>query len=280
VTYIKQTLACVIAQEFCDFEVIVIDDGSTDGSADLAAGTGDGRIRVERFANAGVSAARNRGIALARSSLVAFLDADDCWEPGFLGTMLDALAAKPEAVAAFCAIGEGRYGESRMPSGTHSILIDDYPDWFISCDGRGLWSSNTVAKVSSILGAGGFPEGVQNGEDTDTWFRLAFTGPIVYVPKALSKYTSGDGSSLSRSQGAVEPLVISTIKKALASGSIPAFTVRSSLMAVSYFRLAYAIALAQHGMRRRALVQAMMARPQARLIRTYLRLAIALVAGR
>src|SRR5271157_5460413 len=86
--YITRTLQSVAGQTFEDFETIIVDDGSTDGSGDLAAEFQDGRFRVVRQANAGPGAARNRGIEEARGELIALLDADDVWMPEYLASSL------------------------------------------------------------------------------------------------------------------------------------------------------------------------------------------------
>lgn len=249
--YIGRTLAGVLAQTHGDFEVLVVDDGSSDHGPDYVEKCGDPRVRLLRFPNAGVSAARNRGVNAAKNPLVAFLDADDLWEPGFLKTMVLALESTPDAVASFCAIGEGGRGRTRMPHGER--IIDDYPSWFIASGGRGMWSSNVVARAGDVKLAGGFPEGLQNGEDTDTWFRLSFRGPVFYVGDTLAFYVRDDPESLSRKIRAVEPRVIRTLElrlHELAEGSREA---RSARRAISYFHAAYALALAQEGRTREAL---------------------------
>jgi glycosyltransferase involved in cell wall biosynthesis len=277
--YIERTLRSVLAQDCRDFEVLVVDDGSTDGGGGKAEALGDPRIRVVRFPNAGVSAARNRGAALARASLVAFLDADDVWEPTFLKTVSEALAAEPRAVAAFSAFVDGLSGRSRMPRFSGTLLIEDYPGWFVSHGGRGLWSSNTIVRASALRASGGFPEGVQNGEDTDTWFRLSFTGPVLYVPEPLVRYVEEDSESLSR-QGASEPVVIATLSRALEAGTIPVPARRSARVAIHYFRAAYATALAQQGDRGAALRELSRTSLSLGLLRTYARALAALVSGR
>ena len=95
--YITRCLESICQQTFDDFEVLAVDDGSTDGSGEVAARTADRRIRVISQRNAGEGAARNRGITEARAELIAFLDADDAWEPGFLQAVIQLSQRYPEA---------------------------------------------------------------------------------------------------------------------------------------------------------------------------------------
>jgi len=101
--YITRSLRSVAGQTFADFETIIVDDGSTDGSGELAAEFPDRRFRVLRQANAGPGAARNRGIEEARGEAIAFLDADDEWMPEYLESGLKMLAEFGEEVAAVTA---------------------------------------------------------------------------------------------------------------------------------------------------------------------------------
>lgn len=97
--FVERTLRSISAQAFSDFEVIVVDDGSTDGSFERAQAHRDSRFRVLRQANAGPGAARNRGLGGARGEYVAFLDADDEWRADFLSAAIARLDGAPSQVA-------------------------------------------------------------------------------------------------------------------------------------------------------------------------------------
>ena len=95
--YIVETIKSVLNQSFTDFEVIIVDDASTDGSLHLAEKIKDSRIRIFTKANEGVSAARNFGISKATRPILAFLDADDKWEPDYLKIVLQMIKTYPDA---------------------------------------------------------------------------------------------------------------------------------------------------------------------------------------
>ena len=131
-SYILRCLKSIQRQTFTDFEVIVVNDGSTDGSGDLAAGLRDPRFTVTHQDNQGSGAARNRGIALAQAGLIAFLDADDTWDENFLAAIAGLAKEFPEA-GVFASgyrrcFGRGldREVTLRTPPGTHTRLLADY----------------------------------------------------------------------------------------------------------------------------------------------------------
>jgi hypothetical protein len=191
--HIGRALRSALSQSLEDHEVIVVDDGSTDGGAAIAARCGDPRLRIVRQDNAGVSAARNRGVAEARSDWVAFLDADDEWMPGFI------------EAATRCARETGCdvvFANLRLSTDSAPWLqcavpgrLPDYFDFFVANNGRGMNSSSVFVRRDALLRAGGFPPGVTHGEDLDTWMRLAWSGTIAYVPEVLAVYhNTGSGA--------------------------------------------------------------------------------------
>ena len=94
-SYISDTLQSVLAQTFSNLEVIVVDDGSTDGSATMVRAINDPRVQLLEIENSGVSMARNTGITAAKYNWIAFLDADDRWAPTFLEEMVQAIEDYP-----------------------------------------------------------------------------------------------------------------------------------------------------------------------------------------
>jgi glycosyltransferase involved in cell wall biosynthesis len=183
---VLKTIASVTAQTVSDWELVVVDDGSTDGGPALVRALGDPRIRVVSQTNAGVSAARNRGIELASAELIAFLDADDLWLPQFLAAILALQADFPQArwfatgYEIRPASGEAFASRLRGPAASFSRGI--LPDYFRVAIGSDppVCSSATALRRDAIQGIGGFPVGIGSGEDLLTWARLAVRVPLAY----------------------------------------------------------------------------------------------------
>lgn len=171
---VTRAVMSVLRQTVRNLELIVVNDGSADGSRTVVERIADPRIRVLNQENAGVSAARNAGIRCGTAPYVAFLDADDEWCPDFLERI--GLLARRSADAAVFATGylidtgDGR--RYRAPtSGVRSRWSGIVPDYFGT---SGLLScSSTVVRRDAFEVAGYFPDRVSFGEDLDTWFRLA-----------------------------------------------------------------------------------------------------------
>ncbi len=184
--YIGRAVDSVLAQSVQDFEILIIDDGSTDSGGDVVSQIRDPRIHLSVQENVGVSAARNRGARHASSDLVAFLDADDAWEPDFLATVLDLQARFPQAVLWGTAYRIVRSGGATEQPAYHGRLHgrgkDGLIDYFAVTTGRSpLCASAVLAHRDTLLAVGGFPPDIVYGEDHDTWLRLALRFPIAWT---------------------------------------------------------------------------------------------------
>lgn len=200
--YIAQTLQSVLKQSFADFEVVVVDDGSSDDGVRIVRSMGDARVRVETQANAGVAAARNRGIALARGEWVAFLDADDWWHPDYLMTQRAAIQAHPNADVVATQLRALPDGGDWSPLPWPSLsahpavsLVDDLPSrWMQSAP---FFTSSIAVRLSCLQSMQPcFPVGESRGEDLDLWFRLGELSPIVLTEQALVAYREAASGSL------------------------------------------------------------------------------------
>ena len=170
--YIERTLQSVLTQTYQDWEVIIIDDGSTDNSANIVLTTIDPRIKFFQQANCGVSATRNRAIKLATGDFVAFLDADDEWMDDYLDKMVELSLSYPNYFV-FCSAQKDRPIHT-LPEGV-SIINDHCLYDYIYFTGCMFIKKEVFDKV------GGFREGIQLGEDRDMWLRIGCYYPTVYL---------------------------------------------------------------------------------------------------
>lgn len=189
---ILYTLRSVLNQTFSDFEVVIVDDGSTDNSVTEVEKVQDDRIRLFHQQNAGVSAARNRGIAEARGELIAFLDADDEWKLEYLATQYHLSQKYPECSVFACNYEFRNAKGCVMPTIIHKLSFAGEDGIFInyfevaSCSHPPLWTSAVVVRKAALQAIGGFPVGVKSGEDLLTWARLAVKGKIAYSRRSLA----------------------------------------------------------------------------------------------
>ena len=192
---IAKTLDSVMNQSYRDFEVLVVDDGSTDGSASIVRKIQDPRIKLISQKNQGPSAARNAGIMAAKGDNVALIDADDIWSPDYLKEMVDLIKEFPDAVIwgfNYSTIKNGEIGNTdRTPF--HGYVSDNwnsFPFFF--------WSSSTCCRRSSLIELGGFDERMVYGEDIDMWFRLLLKGRGVLDSRVMAFYYKDGSDSLTR----------------------------------------------------------------------------------
>lgn len=189
-----RTLATVLAQQHVELEVIVVDDGSEDGTSGSLADWSDQRIRVVRNERScGVAGARNRGIEHARFEWVAFLDDDDLWAPRKLVGQLDALAARP--AAAWCLAGAVVVDESLR------LLRCDLPpeegDLAVTLLRRNAvpgGCSGVLAYRELVRRVGAFDERLSMMADWDLWIRLALAAPAAAAAEPLLCYVLHAGN--------------------------------------------------------------------------------------
>jgi hypothetical protein len=186
--YLRAAIESVLAQDFPDFELIVIDDGSTDGTAEiLRSFTGEPRLIVRTQPNAGIVGARNAGLRAAGAEFIAFLDADDIALPGRLSKQLAFLRAHPEVAAVGTAIthisAEGVVLRTQVfPSGARRTAAA----LRISC---ALAQPSVMLRREAALGVGGYRETFRQGaEDYDLWLRLSERHAMDNLPEALTLY--------------------------------------------------------------------------------------------
>lgn len=193
-TSISSTLECVLNQNFTDWEVVVVDDGSTDDSANIVSSMGDSRIRLIRQPNAGVSAARNRGAIEAEGEFIAFLDADDEWDKYYLATQYELTQKYPD-----CDVFAMNYEFRDINGIKTSTIINKLPfndvdgvlsNYFevASCSHPPLWTSAVMVRKSAFQNIEGFPVGIKSGEDLLTWARLACRYKIAYCKTPLAVF--------------------------------------------------------------------------------------------
>jgi len=200
-TRIEKTIRSVLEQTYSDFELIVVNDGSTDDSQTVVEGITDSRIQIKNIKNSGVSVARNTGIKAASRPYVAFLDGDDWWAPTFLEEMVNAIATHPNQVlyaSGRCRVfasEEERYDHVLLPKDGETGVLNYFE--VIAKYLPLINSSNVVIKRSHFDSAGYFREGQKQHEDHDLWMRLASKESVVFVNKNLSYYLKAQVGSAS-----------------------------------------------------------------------------------
>ena len=192
-TTIANALDSVLAQTYQDFEVVVVDDGSTDEGAAIVERYTDSRIRLICQENAGVSAARNRGIAEAKGEYVAFLDADDEWLPEFLEEIVALQKEYPECRAQAtryklnCHGTESFITSRKIPFAGERGVLTNYFE-VASCSHPPVCSICVCIERALLNEIGGFPLGIKSGEDLLTWARIATCTHWAYSMKILAQY--------------------------------------------------------------------------------------------
>ncbi|SOD98323.1 glycosyltransferase family 2 protein [Spirosoma fluviale] len=189
---IVETLGSVLKQSFTEFEVILVNDGSTDNSTEVITKKfSDGRIKVINQTNQGVSVARNVGVANARYEYIAFLDGDDLWLPGYLATMAKAIKLYPKA-GMFCCAGIVRNSDKvEILRTTRKYMKKIVEINFFENPHVFLHTSATIVSRIEFNKTKGFPLGMKRNQDFALFFSLALITQVVYCGFPLSVYVGG-----------------------------------------------------------------------------------------
>ena len=213
--YIRKALESVFAQTYTDFELIIVDDGSTDDSASIVQQFIDERLKVKveetsgavtstynlspityklsvrliTQSNAGVSAARNNGVAQASGDYIAFLDADDWWEPTYLERMAQLIADYPEAGLYACNYVYYKPGKTHVALNIPTGYIN-YPKAYYESGAMPVWTGATIIARAVFAEIGGFPVGIKLGEDFLLWAKTAMHYPVAFCEEPLAYYNN------------------------------------------------------------------------------------------
>ena len=186
---IDRAMDCVLRQSFHDFEVILVNDGSTDNSFEKAMIWAHRDARIHPMAlpkNAGVSHATNVGIRSARAPYIALLDADDGWHPSKLAAQIARMEADPQAL--MCATASEWISADGRHHGWSQRMSDYDPDHFYIHQYRrsAVALPSVILRRSALDELGLFDESLPTAQDQDMWLRMAFAGRVLYIDDVLT----------------------------------------------------------------------------------------------
>lgn len=192
--YIQKTILSIINQTYNDYEIIIINDGSTDYSLEIIEKFNfiNADYKIINQENAGVSTARNNGVKIAKHDYIAFLDADDWWEPTFLEKMHDLITKYPDASL----YASSYYKVKRQNNIIAQLHFEDnFHDGYINyinIYSKGLWmpiwTGATIIKKDVFEKLNGFNSNLILGEDFDLWIRVSLNYQIAFINEPLSNY--------------------------------------------------------------------------------------------
>ncbi|NWF60286.1 MAG: glycosyltransferase family 2 protein [Fischerella sp.] len=273
--FLPETLASVLQQTFTDFEVLIVNDGSSDNIIEWASAITDPRVKLISQANQRVSSARNTGITNAQGEYIAFLDADDLWEPTKLEKQVRCLDEKPEVglVYTWTLLVDkennptGRIFASHIEGNVWNKLLEDDP---ISS------GSSPMVRRSCFDTVGLFDRNLAYAPDLDMWVRIAFRYPIAVVKEPLLRYRQLPNSFSRNREGMIKDLR-QVVEKTFASVPLEQLYLRNRCYASIFFGLAWLAV--DEGDYKKAIhfrQQALLHYPQLRYTEKYLRLSLAI----
>ena len=214
-TTIRETVDSVLKQTLTDFELLIINDGSTDNTLEIVESIADPRIKIFSYPNKGLSASRNRGIREAASDLITFLDADDLWSSDKLATQHQVLTEHPLADVAYSWTDYIDENSEFLQAGLHITANGDVLAKLLTVNFIES-GSNVLIRQSALRSVGFFDESLPAAEDWDMWLRLAQASEFVAVSAVQVFYrrTSSMSSNVVRQEQACLTVINRAFEKA------------------------------------------------------------------
>lgn len=188
---IAKTLQSVLTQTYTDYEIIVVDDGSTDASVEVVQSVmkQTNKIQLLQKSNGGVSSARNHGIRNANSEYVAFLDGDDIWNKDYLKTQVELIKDYPDSGmwgVNYADIYDGKVNpyNQGVPKNMRGYVLN----YFSTSHGDIFWTSAVVVQREAAISVGLFDERIKISEDMDFWYRIILNYPVCFYDKIFAYY--------------------------------------------------------------------------------------------
>ncbi|PQV48203.1 glycosyltransferase involved in cell wall biosynthesis [Jejuia pallidilutea] len=215
--YILSTIASVTNQSFKDFEIIIVDDGSTDRSKSIISKIKDSRIKIITQQNLGAPNARNNGIAKAKAKYIALLDADDTWYHNHLLELKKQIEIYPNA-GLYCNNYDIYYSETVKKNAQFNFNFDDkclvVDDYFkASIINSVAWTSAVAFEKEKFISIGGFDTTLKTAQDIDLWIRFALLYKVIFNPTITMSYKFHVDDSLSKNEESYNQIRLDSFKK-------------------------------------------------------------------
>ena len=227
--HVRAAIESVLVQTSPAHEILVIDNGSTDGGREIVAAIGDERIRLLDLPTPGPGgyAGRNLGIHVASGDWIAFLDADDLWQPDHLAVLAEGVKADPEACAVATRFDhkfEDRSQLQRIAPGlerAQSLDLAGFLAAWLAVRECPMWTGAIAIRRDTLFEAGLFPEGrAVRGGDKDLWLRVLAKGTLRYDPRVTAVFHRDSDNKVSKSTTTLDlPCLVDTARGMLAGAT-------------------------------------------------------------